>query len=439
MIGKINKAINYILNKTENYHLISIFFISFFVRFIYSIIHIKTYGINVGFDAGDYIQFSNAIISQGWLVLDVSNIASHSGPGYPIILVIDKLLFGSEKFYFSIFVGILFNSLSPLIVYKISNLMYGNVRLSIFASLWAVFYLHFIRYAPFIGKESIIFFLFPLCIYIGINNRIHIYKRILIFILSYNWLIHIDERYFLFLPLFLVLIADFRIQNFKYTFLTFCLLGLAMLPWTYRNYLVFERPLILTERSSKIIDPLFNYIEPVNEFRDYKKNYYKTSDILFYEDFCDSLVQGLNPSSKNLRGGEVLKSAISSGYIPKTYSKIEHYWYEFLELMRPFKFRANFTANGYRFWPEWKFMSNLVYSIQYGSVLVFSILGFYHLFYDKEKYAIILLLMLILHISFHVFIWHTVQRYRVPMDFIFIIVGLRYFSQKIKFNFRQFF
>ena len=435
---KINEIIRYIINQSENFHLLLVFFISFIFRLIYSFIHIKTNGINVGYDAKDYIQFSKEIMRQGWMVLDISNISSHSGPGYPLLLFFDYLMFGNKNYYFSIFVGIIFSALSTVIIYKLSFLIYKSVKISILTSLWAALYVHFIRHAPFIGKESIIFFLFPFCLYLVLSQRTSIYIKILMFTFFYNWLIHIDERYFLFLPIFLVILSEFRLDKFKYAFYTFIILILMMSPWTYRNYLVFERPLILTERSSRVIDPLLNYKSPANEFRDYKKNYYKTSDILFYENFCDSLVQGLNPSSKNLKGGEVLKFAINSGYIPKTYSKIEHYWYEFLELMRPFKFRANFTANGYRFWPEWKLASNLIYSLQFGTVLFLSIFGFYHLYYNEKKYALILLSILVIHIFFHVSIWHSVQRYRVPLDFIFLIVGIGYFFKKIQFNKNRF-
>ena len=127
------------------------------------------------------------------------------------------------------------------------------------------------------------------------------------FTFLYNWLIHIDERYFLFLPIFLVILSEFRLDKFKYAFYTFIILILMMSPWTYRNYVVYERPLILTERSSRVIDPLLNFKSPVNKFRNYKKNYYKTSDILFYEYFHGNNSRGVGASHQTGWTGIVAK------------------------------------------------------------------------------------------------------------------------------------
>jgi len=438
MINK-NNSRHYLINliKTiqflkEKHLMLCIFFMALFVRSTYAIIYILKNGVDVTNDSGDYIQFAHFMYDQGWMVADIKNLSAHSGPGYPLLLYFDHILFYNDKFYFSIFIGILFSSLAVVIIYKLSLLLFHSRYSAIFVAIWAIFYVHFIRYSPFIGKECIIFFLFPFCLYICLKEKRNIVLEIFLFVLAFSWLIHIDERYLIYLPIFLVVLSGLKLKNIKYSIFTLSLVILFMVPWLYRNYVVFQRPVILTERIAKFTDKIIGYDGPQNKYREPKRNYYHKSDVIYYEKLCDSLINNIHIEGKNIIGSKELVIAIKANKIPRTYSNFEKYWYEFAELLRPVKFKSNFTGYGYRYWPKWKISSNIIYGIQYGIILLFSLMGFLKLYYLNKTNAIILFTLVLFNVCFHLFVGHCIQRYRVPIDFIFIILGVNFIYAFLK-------
>jgi|GEM_PF-2050355 len=426
-----------IINFVQLYPSWSLFIAALTIRMIYVLYHINLFGIDTTNDAGEYIQFAQYMLNQGLLVTDIQGLQAHAGPGYPVLLALDFWLFGDNSYYFSILIGTVFNALSVVIIYKIGFLLHKNFKLALFTAIWAVLYLHFIRYAPFLNKESLVFLLFPLSTYLVLKILIEANHRDLIFfVIAYSWLIHIDERYFFYLPFFLITLSGFTIKGLKYSLLAFLGVLLLMTPWLYRNYIVFERPVILTERIAKFTDKLIGYKGKTNPYRSFVfKTPYEKQSINGYENFRDSLLAGYDATGYGYQGAKTLKLAIKQGYIPKRFSTTEKIWAEFKELMRPVKLKPNFTGYGFRFHKAWKLSSNLIFGMQYGLILIFSVFGLYKLIKINLKVTLCLLTILILHLIIHLVFGHALQRYRVPIDFtliIFGISGLYYTFTKLK-------
>lgn len=394
------------------------------IRFCYGCLFLYLNGLETGYDAGDYIQFAEYIQEQGWMVLDITGLKAHSGPGYPILLYLDLTLFNNENFYFSLLIGALFNAATVLVIFRLGKVIFKSPYVALLAAIWSIFYVHYIRYVPFIGKESLIFFLFPfsllMAIYAGQGSK----KGLWLFVLSYLWLIHIDERYFAYLPLLIVTIAWGGQWQLKTPLFALSLIILGMIPWLYRNYVVFDRPVLLTERTAPLTDKLLGYEGLTNKVRGIeRKTPYDRDAIPGYEAIIDSLRLDLAPIGHDYKGVKQLKQAVAAGHIPRSYTTPRKFWGEFVELLRPVKFRANFTGYGYRYHPAWRFSSNLIYGVQYGSMLLLSLFGVLHMRRKMSSLVLLLIGFFLMHIAIHLFFGHAIQRYRVPIDFIVILLG----------------
>lgn len=431
----------------SNYPLWSIFILAFIVRLLYMTFHLSHFGLDLSSDAGDYKQFAEFMQLQGLFVTDISELLAHAGPGFPFLIYLDFMIFGTNNFWLTLAVGLLSNTLVCVLIYKLSFLLFSNKFVAFGTAIWAVFYLHFIRYTPFIQKENLVFFLFLLCVYAILKlARGGGAKYLLLFCLPFIYLIHVDERYFFYLPFLLIYLFFVNLKNYKWAILVFVFVFIGMTPWLYRNYVVFERPVILTERTAKFTDKVLGYEEPVNPFRATRPNDpYSFEHTKAYELITDSIVKGLNPKGHGYKFVPRLYEAVTDGHIPHTYTKSEKIKNELFELIKPVSFQGTFTAYGYRYMPKWKWQSNLIYGLQYGVLLLMFPIAVFLVLRSRiirKKEVVFMIILLCLHIVLHLFFGHAIQRYRVPIDFVFIIFGvytLISFFYLSKFKFSEFF
>jgi hypothetical protein len=415
-----------ILQKTRAIHL---FLLALAVRIIYSIYFWKTFGVEITNDALDYSQFAHFILEQGWMVLDISKLQAHAGPGYPLLMALDISLFNSQLFPLTLAVQILSNAMVPVVVFLLVKKLTKHHVLAVVAGLWLTVYLQHIRYAPMLTKENLVFFLLPLTIYLFIALKEKWkWGLALLLVVEYTYLIHTDERYFFYLPLFLLyLILPFDKKTISQSIGIACGIFILMMPWLYRNYKVYDRPVILTERVSKITDKFLGIKQPLNQFRFDHLNPYDRKNLPVYEKMTDSLVKGLKIRSKQYKYISRMENGIADGHIPRTFTYLEAKKFEVFELLRPVRFKGGYVANGYRYFPAWKLSSNLIYGIQYGIILILAFAGIITCFRKSVSLEWHLLLVLMLmHIFLHSFIGYGLQRYRVPIDFLFIIFAIRF-------------
>lgn len=402
-----------------------IFFTALLVRVVYVVFVLNTRGLERGYDAGDYIQFAEQMHEQGWMVEDISTIQLHAGPGYPLILYIDMAITGSDSFYFSIALNIFLSALLCLVIFNLLIELGLSTFLSALAAFWAAFYVHFLRYVSELNKETIVLFCLILVVKLLYQSAYSIkLDRAVLAGLVYTYLIHVDERYFFFSPFIVLFLSIPYSKKALVNASSFTLtIALLMLPWLYRNYVVFERPVILTERTAPFTDKLLGYNTPANPYRQDPISPYKRSNLAIYESFRDSMLNGEKVQSKGYRYIDLMEEAISEGDIPRTQSPIQAKLMEFLELYKPFHFSGSFTANGYRYHREWKLVSNIVYGLQYGLLLLLFPFGLVQLYRSNKRFLSIALIFIGIHGLIHVFIAYGLQRYRVPMDFLLIVVA----------------
>jgi hypothetical protein len=112
------------------------------------------------------------------------------------------------------------------------------------------------------------------------------------------------------------------------------------------------------------------------------------------------------------------------GKLPRSFSFIENALMSFRTLWKPVDITYNYTTGGYRFDGKWSLLHNLAVGMTYGILLPFFVIGWISLYRSNRRIAIFLLLILVYHTLIHiVFIPFTRNRYRIPIDFIIIILG----------------
>jgi len=404
---------------------IALFLFALLIRVAYTLLKLRSNGLERGYDAGDYIQFAEFMQVQGWMVEDISALNLHAGPGYPWVLFLDMSLSGGNSFYLSIALNVVVSALFCVLLFHLLLNLGLNRNISLGAGLWASLYVQHLRYVPELNKETLVIFLLAFVIYTLYQRPEMIKFRMLALgALAYSYLIHIDERYFFYIPFLVVFMLLPPLKSGVRNAMLFSFLViLSMIPWLYRNYIVFERPVILTERTAPFTDKLLGYESPANPYRQDPISPYQRTNIPVYEAFTDSLIQGYELKSKGYRYLDLMKEGIQNADTPYTQGKWEAKWSEFKEMYKPVHFQGAYTANGYRYQRPWKAASNLIYGLQYGGLLLLLPFGIVQLSRTHRRLLYLILMVIVVHTLIHVFIAYGLQRYRVPIDFCLMILG----------------
>lgn len=392
---------------------------------------ISTRGVNTTADFADYIQYANYILDQGVMVLDINGLKAHSGPGWPLLIALNFLLAGSQSYGFILSLNVLLSASAVPVVYLMSRRVMAG-KWALLVASWYLIYIPHIWQAQFLGKESLVFCLFPISIYMVLRvAQIATidWRSLTVFILSYIYLIHSDERYFFFFPIFFLLLLLAGEGTLKQRFLKSVLVGslllLFMLPWTYRNYLVFDRPIVLTERTAKFTDPIFGYEAPPNPYR---TSYYdlRSKEAAEYytavgkriEEGSDSLNAKADP--KVLRW---IKQGVEEGNYPQANSYIHEKGSYLLEYWRPFRLKSNFYGSGFRYMEKWN-MDRIIFSVlQYSVLLPFFLIGIFYGTKRLDRQILFFCIIIFLHSFIHVFMAHAITRYRLPIDPLIMIIA----------------
>ncbi|MBP7507414.1 MAG: glycosyltransferase family 39 protein [Prolixibacteraceae bacterium] len=370
--------------------------------------------------------YANTIISKGiFFKLDViQSPESIFAPGIPIVLAIMKVVFANH--WFAIFVlNACIGTLSCLVIYLISKEFF-NKDVSLLVLLWASFYPSFIRYTATAGNEPWVVFLFSLTMLFALRSIRYskTYINEIIFALCLTILFHFDERYIVYSLIFsLFLFYGFGsiISKIKKILVFVSFTILFSVPWFIRNYIVYNDIVIISCRTNNLTEPFFHQRKELIFFDHIK------DDAFLSIEQIDSVRNGLLNSFSN--GSAISKlqiEAMKSGNIPHAFTLSEKIRSRIFFLWVPFKTIDNYRITGYEFNPAWSCRHNLLSGLSYGVLLPFMFLAFYNLIKNRN-WEVVLLFggVLLYHTFIHVaFIPYTRDRYRHPVDFIVIILGV---------------
>jgi 4-amino-4-deoxy-L-arabinose transferase-like glycosyltransferase len=381
-----------------------------------------------------YMNLAVEMINQGIFITDLEQLGLYSsivGPGIGFLILPVVLVFGKNWLAVFIYTSVV-SALIPVLIYKLGKLL-STSYVAVFAALWAIIYVPLIKLNLSCGKDVWMTLLFTAIIYLFLHpNFKKGFKYIIYSAILYVLLIHVDERFLVISPvLFIWLIWNIKI-DLKYRvrrtvmFILVCIV--FSVPWIVRNYITYDRVVLISVRTAGFTDKLFGY-EP--------KEYFPTHEGRWYlsESQIDSVKNSLfnNAILKKVEQQQI--DAIREGKIPHKFSYAETVMASFINFWEPIDINKGYYQTGYRYDPAWSFKHNISVFFTYGVMLLFFFFGIWRLWITRpNELKLIISLILIYSLVHALFIPFTVFRYRIPIDPLIIILGwmaITYFGQKI--------
>jgi hypothetical protein len=409
--------------KSLRFYLLLVLLLFFIMRIVLAIAYGQT---NIeGTDAASYNSYANAINQNDNWLTNPNYYGNYRAPVYPIIIALIYKIFGSNNFLaLYIFQAILSTGIC-IIIYYFSKRLF-NRKVAIVSFIWSGFYVFYLEYTGIMAREILVFFLmclffYYLYLYFISDRRNNKYFWISIFIFSL--LVHTDARYIFYYPFFLLLFITY--DKFWIGFKRYFLFGVIslflLIPWTLRNYIAYDgfilvntRTLDLRENQKKKMNPLvvsnitslgnINHIEINHEYPN--------------ETERKLIKKGQNP---NFRKSQEIAAIMNDIYPDSTLIMRKLYWMN--EFWRASRFTSDyFPFPDARFQKKWSLLHNVLGLLCYGFLLPFAFLSIIYLYRKKNKIYILLLFPIVIQSIEHILQWAR-NRYRMPIDFIIIILG----------------
>lgn len=394
--------------------LLTLFILAFTVRMVVGLGFYYSEGTQAFMDDWDYLNYAREILLGNNLTFNelAPQLTDNTGPGFPVFLVPVLFLFG-----FSVPALIIWNaliqSLAIVLLFKLSLLLLRNRGMALVVALWAVFYWYHIMYTHRVLKESLLIFLLIAAVYSFFRSFGEIRWKwpLLLASLLVVYLIHTDERYLFYLPLFVLgylLDTESRLAS-RFTKMALFLVVTLLLfvPWTFRNYLRYHELIFLNPRAKTSMGIVLG----------------KTHTGSVHGIGSKNLKQIEEKYLKREKTADELKF-LAEGNLPylfgpgkKILESIKNHW-------RPFRFSGSYAKNGYFFYPAWSTRANILAIVQWGIPLLLATAGSVFAFYRRWNAGIFLFLLVFLNLVIHsgVLIYAKV-RYRIPIDAFILILA----------------
>jgi hypothetical protein len=404
------QILNYI-NKYEKNTLTILVFISIILKAIYVYVVFTSSGTEGWSDDLYYLFVGEQIVEGNWTppktTFDGTFEQIIVGPIIPLLVALFILLFRDPIIPFFLY-NIVITSLMIPVLYYFGKIVFSK-NIGWLMAIWGVFFIESFKYSPHVLKETTIFLFLPLTIYLLVKSTRVNRPIIFIFLasLSFSWLIHTDERYFIYLAVFTLIflfITPLKSYNFvKITLLWISFVLLLMLPWGIKNYQIYGQVVILTPRTTAITSNLWG--EDISSGASH---------------FSDDEVR------KYYIAGRYERAIIYGerhGITPREYSITEARIRAFINFWQPAYFTPTFIQYGFR--PQyWSVRHNVASLLFYGIFLPFYILGMIMLYKRKMYIALYIAAIPVIHSILHAYMVWPLERYRSPVTFIVVMIGI---------------
>jgi hypothetical protein len=380
-------------------------------------------------DAYSYNGYAHAILKNSDWMTNPDFIGNYRPPVYPMFIAFIYAIFGINNFLAVYIFQSLISILTCFYIYTFSKKIF-NEKAALFALIWSGFYIFYLKYVRELLRETWIFFLFIAFlyyIYLFLTEEIKKTRNLWLSSLFYFLLIHMDPRYLFYLPFLIlpfIIYQPFRKGIKKYvTFLGLSVL--LLIPWTVRNYLAYDRFVLINTRTldlrQKVKKESISFLDHGGVGNIF--NFGKIAHVAINENYPTEqerkLIKiGLNPKDRC----EEEISAIKNNIYPAS-TFIARKWYYFIHFWKPFDFGLSYQPfPDARFNGSWSLRHNVSSIVFYGFLLPFMIFAVYDLVRKKERTWYFLTFPLIIQTLLHVIQWGK-TRYRIPIDAFIIILG----------------
>lgn len=382
-----------------------LFLLALGIRIFFTSDEYQNYGTTNWADAANYLKYGSSFASGNFYPSFEGRPHMIVGPVIPLLVAIATRLAGDPVIPMLLF-NCLLSSLLVLVLFNLGRRLI-NLWAGYLMSVWAVFNFGLIRFNFQILKEPLITLLIPLILLCLLNvwQKKRETLNLVLSVMLYSLLIHTDERFFVYCPLLmLTLLFMGRLPaGLKRAGLGMMVLMLSMVPWTLRNYRQHGQLVILTPRTTAITSRFWGVdvgklpFSPKHGIKDHP---------------------GYGQAVAEAR-----RRAKVQGVPFKIYGKLEKYWKAFIHYWKPAYFRLTFIQYGFR--PvKWSLGHNLSSLLFYGLYLPFYLSGLVLAIIRRRRLILMLAGLPVIHSLIHALMVWPLERYRLPMDFLVVLVAL---------------
>jgi len=294
-----------------------------------------------------YIHYANEILEQGIFAPDTEALdwqlyegqapkernASWVGPLFPLIVAIAFFLF-SNTLWPIVLMNALASAFLCVLVYRMSKEIFTQ-RVAQVAMVWCGVYFLYMANLSRVMKEVWVAMLFLGLVLLVLKwrNSSSPYKTLLLIALVFTCLIHMDERYTIYLLWLIMAIGLLNMEGrMRKVISLVVLVAVMMVPWLVRNYMVYDKLVILTPRTSHLVDKVF-----AGNTSDYPVLGHTAPDSLrkgyITADQVEEVINGqriTDNKDRLLPKGQI--AAMKNSELPKSFSLSQSYWSVFVQL-----------------------------------------------------------------------------------------------------------
>ena len=375
-----------------------------------------------GCDGISYNNYAMAILNNTDWITNPAFEGSYRAPLYPLFLSVVYFFFGAENFMAVYLVQCIISTITLYYIYKLAYRVAGK-KIACFSLVWSGFYIYYYYYSGTILRETvvqflIIFLFYNLYIFMNIKEKFFFkIKYFWISVLSTVILTHVDAKYIFYIP-FIFLLIYFRKKNFHYlkraSYYCFFVCVL-MVPWTIRNYIAYDRIVIVNTRT---LDKFVSKIFKINNKSDNKKIVRMAKDIPSDKE-RDLIKKGGNPFNRSKEEVALVLNDVypPNTFIGKAFSRAKEMWW-------PFRFSYDYNSLPPKLRGPYSFMHNAISIVFYGPLIFLFICGCWLIFISKDWKYIFILYPVLVHALLHFVALSGRERHRMQIDSFIIIIAM---------------
>ena len=371
-------------------------------------------------DSKEYHDYAVTILEKKDWLTNTDFPGSWREPGYPLFLALVYSIFGADDQLPVYLIQALLSGLTCLYIYRLGKKVFNHV-IAVVALAWASLYPFYLIYLRSLHRDTLVFFLFIVffyCLYSHIFENREGYRGLWFSAIIYALLVHTDTRYLFYFPFLAFLFFYYQPGAkgvIRYSLFAGAVVLLAI-PWLLRNYVAYDRPILITPQTTtylkySILPEITNNALGLKRDREIWNSEYPT------EEERESIKKGIVPKNRSEAEVEAIrKDVFPADTTPRKLLA------NFVELWRPIKLSSSYTPLPVaQFFGRWSLRHNLISLLSYGILLPFMILGMFFLIKNRVKAAVFLLFPIFIQSLLHLF-QMGIYRYRVPIDgFIMLI------------------
>jgi 4-amino-4-deoxy-L-arabinose transferase-like glycosyltransferase len=406
------KKLSDLIAYNEKRLLIVFFTFSLLIKLIYVIIIYQKQGLSGWVDDKYYLMIGGQFATGNFSPHPMGEQYLRVAPLIPLVVAFFYKIFGDPIIPFFAY-NIILSSLLVPILYYLGKELVDNFTGWLMA-LWGLCNIEFFKYTPHILKEPTIYLLIPLILLLVLQQiRKANFVNLILAAILFSILIHTDERYIVYLPVFPVILFFYKppksAKIMREIIIWFSVVFLLMIPWTIRNYQEYGQIVIISHRTTPFTSKLWG--------KDiYGMKFVKTKQNILHNDRLQSNdTRVINPIENN---------------------RLNLYFKTFVNIWQPTFFKTKKVR--YSWWVDernqkWSLRHNLISFFFYGLFLPFYVIGLIISIKRKNILLLFIGLLPVIHNLLHTFMVMPEERYRYPFVFIIVMIGIWALKESLNF------